>query len=70
MIFDLELNGVSVAAQKPFKRKARSEEMNDTFLNRLEGYVNFIGQVRGKEDRVYSRYKKSFSRIAGPFDSL
>jgi hypothetical protein len=29
----------------------------------LEGYVNFIGQVRGREDRVYLRYDRLFSPV-------
>ena len=63
MIFDLEKNGVSIAAQKHFKLNAPSEELSISFLNRLEGYVNFIGQVRGSEDRVYLRYDRLFSPV-------
>jgi len=30
------------------------------FINRLKGYINFVGQVRGKDDPVYRKFKQSF----------
>ena len=28
------------------------------FMNRLEGYINFVGQVRGKGDALYLKYRE------------
>jgi len=29
----------------------------------LKGYINFIGQVRGKEDAIYSRFLESYLKV-------
>ena len=34
--------------------------IQDKFKNRLKGYINFIGQVRGKNDFIYKRFKSEF----------
>ena len=41
---------------------ARNAQYNHRkhFIYRLEGYINFVGQVRGKEDVVYKKFKASF----------
>ena len=54
-------NGVDAATRKHFgidievqpKTRAR-------FISQLEGYINFIGQVRGKEDSFYRNLKTAF----------
>lgn len=30
------------------------------FMNRLEGYIDFVGQVRGKNDLIYIRFKAQY----------
>jgi RNA-directed DNA polymerase len=32
------------------------DKLQQKFINRLEGYINFVGQVRGKNDLIYKRY--------------
>ena len=32
------------------------------FMYRLEGYINFIGQVRGRNERVYMRLNSDFQK--------
>ncbi len=32
------------------------QRLQDRFMNRLKGYIDFVGQVRGKNDLVYKRY--------------
>lgn len=56
MIFDLEKNGLEVASRRHFKNSTIVPDAGNYFLNRLRGYIDFIGQVRGKEDLVYLRY--------------
>ena len=63
MIHDLNSNGIDAATQRHFgKDVARNAQYNyrKHFIYRLEGYLNFVGQVRGKEDAVYNKLKASF----------
>ncbi len=61
MLHDMTTNGVDAATRKHFgidievqpKTRAR-------FISQLEGYINFIGQVRGKEDSFYRNLKTAF----------
>ena len=66
MIHDLNTNGIDAATQRHFKivctDVARNAQYNHRkhFIYCLEGYINFVGQVRGKEDVVYKKLKTSF----------
>ena len=62
MLHDMTTNGVVVAARKHFRieNDVHTKTMA-RFISRLEGYINFIGQVRGKEDQLYARMKKEFN---------
>ena len=63
MLHDLSMNGVYVAARKHFKIEGDVQaRLLVRFINRLEGYINFIGQVRGKEDILYRNLKNLFNR--------
>ena len=61
MLHDCTTNGIVAASQRHciindgviYKEKER-------FTNRLKGYINFVGQVRGKSDAVYLRMKQRF----------
>ena len=64
MLYDALQNGVSKAARKHFQLKNEMSKMSETyFLNRLDGYINFIGQVRGKEDVLVLKFKEDFKMI-------
>jgi RNA-directed DNA polymerase len=64
MLYDALQNGVSKAAKKHFRLKNEMSKMSETyFLNRLDGYINFIGQVRGKEDALVLKFKEEFKMI-------
>lgn len=56
MIFDLKKNGLEYAAKRHFENSAMVPDAGTYFLNRLRGYVDFIGQVKGKDDLVYLKY--------------
>ncbi|MGE0077645.1 MAG: reverse transcriptase family protein [Bacteroidales bacterium] len=62
MIHDLSLNGLDEAVKKHYKSHILTDEMRVTFLNRLRGYVNFIGQIRGKDDTLYLIFKNKFEK--------
>ena len=61
MLHDLTTNGIDTAAQRHFKLKTTVDsEWRKRFISRLDGYINFVGQVRGKEDAIYRKMKNYF----------
>jgi len=60
----LRLNGIKAADQKHYDSiECISDKNCDAFLFKLKGYINFIGQVRGKEDAIYSRFLESYLKV-------
>jgi len=61
MVHDLSTNGVEMATRRHFNlRSIPSIKQEDYFLNRLVGYINFVGQVRGKDDVLYRKLLADF----------
>ena len=62
MIHDLNANGINAATKRHFglQAKVRSRD-RELFRARLKGYIEFVGQVRGKDDPVYMKLIRSFS---------
>jgi RNA-directed DNA polymerase len=57
MLHDLKNNGIEAAARRHFKSKSNiSSKDVERFINRLKGYINFVGQVRGKDDDAYKKF--------------
>jgi RNA-directed DNA polymerase len=64
MLHDLSRNGVNAATKKHFGIEGDVQAaLLIRFINRLEGYINFIGQVRGKKHPLYLKIKNSFDSI-------
>ena len=64
MLHDFTRNGIDAATQKHFNLKsATAAEHRAKFIQRLEGYINFVGLVRGKNDALYLRSKMSFDKM-------
>ncbi len=58
MLHDLAQNGVDAATKRHFK----SNKIDcQRFTERLHGYINFVGQVRGKDDALYLRFLYQFT---------
>jgi len=58
MLHDLTTNGITIAAQRHFTSNAPTNLNVETlFLDRLNGYINFIGQIRGREDALFLKMK-------------
>jgi len=58
MLHDLTSNGITIAAQRHFASNAPTNLNIETlFLDRLNGYINFIGQIRGREDALFLKMK-------------
>jgi RNA-directed DNA polymerase len=63
MLHDLTKNGLKTATQRHFNLITPPDEaQKQLFIHRLSGYINFIGQVRGKDDSIYRRMAGEFQR--------
>jgi RNA-directed DNA polymerase len=63
MLHDLTKNGLLAAVKNHFSLEKPSEIHYSRFINRLQGYINFVGQVRGKTDVLYLKYKTEFDTV-------
>ena len=63
MLHDLTTNGIEQSVQRHFKVANIEQRHKAKFINRLEGYINFVGQVRGKSDSLYVKQKTAFDNV-------
>ena len=63
MLHHLKCNGLPEAAKKHFNLAGRDKLMEQKFMNRLEGYINFVGMVRGKSDLIFKKYNLEFKML-------
>jgi Reverse transcriptase (RNA-dependent DNA polymerase). len=64
MLHDLNANGLEVAARRHFNLKEDASPLQQShFILRLEGYINFVGQVRGKHDPAYQRFQNARMKV-------
>ncbi|MFZ4740885.1 MAG: reverse transcriptase family protein [Bacteroidales bacterium] len=66
MLHDLTTNGVQLAVQRHFLTANYEQRHGAVFIHRLEGYINFVGQVRGKTDPIYIKHKTAFDKVFEP----
>ena len=63
IIHDIKLNGLEAAARKHYKLIEKIDwNVQCHFNSKVEGYIRFIGQVRGKDDEIYKRLYNNFSK--------
>jgi len=62
MLHDLTTNGIEEAVKRHFANTNLEQTASAKFIHRLEGYINFVGQVRGKGDILYLKYKAAFDK--------
>jgi len=53
----IKTEGIEAAAKKHFKVDIADIKLQQKLLFKLEGQINFIGQVRGKQDLIYLKLK-------------
>lgn len=64
MLHDLTTNGIDTATQRHFNINYEIDtKFKGIFINRLQGYINFVGQVRGKTDSLYIKLKTAFDSV-------
>ena len=64
MLHHFKMNGINSATQKHFDLN-RLASMNEcqSFVDKLNGNIGFIGQVRGLEDKIFLKFKEQLSGI-------
>lgn len=63
MIYDLTHNGILAATKNHFKIKGEiSFQHCEKFFNRLSGMIQFIGQVRGPQDKIFLTFRSQFNQ--------
>jgi RNA-directed DNA polymerase len=64
MLHDFTTNGIESATRRHFNLKGDvAVKLRAKFIHRLEGYINFVGQVRGKDDSLFIKFKEEFDSI-------
>jgi RNA-directed DNA polymerase len=64
MLHDLTTNGIDAATQRHLNIKTDIETKHRLkFIQRLEAYINFTGQVRGQADLYYRKQKSIFDSV-------
>ncbi len=67
MLHDLVTNGINIAAKRHFKLKTTpTTEHIQKFILRLDAYISFIGQIRGKQDPLYIKHKTKMDEYLKP----
>lgn len=64
MLYDASKNGIEIAASKHFTSNKNNTFSDSTyFLNRLDGYINFIAQVKGFDDALVIKLKSDYKNL-------
>jgi RNA-directed DNA polymerase len=61
ILYSWEKMGVELAAAKHYQLRNLSAVDVPKFVRKIAGQIEFVGQVRGVNDSVYKRLKKTFS---------
>ncbi len=64
MLYDAQTNGIYDATQKHFKILGYvDKKYRIQFIDRLQGYINFVGQVTGTNSIHYLKFKRAIDGI-------
>lgn len=65
MLHDITTNGWETATANHFKLASKSDALHflEKFLNRLKGYIQFVGQVRGKNDPMFLKFDLGYKEL-------
>jgi RNA-directed DNA polymerase len=64
MLHDLAVNGEETAVQRHFGYSIVQKQHITEFRNRLSGYINFVGMVRGRNDSIYLKFKFELEQLS------
>ena len=68
MLFDASKNGIQTATANHFNyslTQAKNHEIQ--FINKLYGYINFISQVKGKEDKIVELLRTQYNSLVSSY---
>jgi RNA-directed DNA polymerase len=68
MLFDASKNGIQTATANHFNyslTQAKNHEIQ--FINKLYGYINFISQVKGKEDKMVELFRTQYNSLVSNY---
>jgi len=63
MLHDAETSGLEKATSKHLSSHFITHDQQELFLNRLQGYINWVGQVRGLNDPMHLRFTEGLLRV-------
>jgi RNA-directed DNA polymerase len=63
MLHDLTTSGLEQATKRHLKSEVVTVHQAAQFMHRLRGYINFVGQVRGKNDALYHTFKTTINKV-------
>ena len=63
VLHDIKLNGIEKATMKHYKTLLVDEKLINTLVLSISGKINFIGQVRGKDDLIYNKFRQELNLV-------
>lgn len=67
IIHDISINGLELAAKRHLNTIETNQKDLQFFKTKIEGYIRFIGQVRGREDDIYNQLFNNFNKYFSSF---
>ena len=61
ILHDIKINGLEKATIKHYNAKEVSEKLVNTFYLSIAGKIAFVGQVRGKDDLIYTKLRQELN---------
>jgi RNA-directed DNA polymerase len=63
ILHSCSLLGTDVACAKHYGARELNPKQLETFRCKLKGQIEFVGQVRGKDDNLYKKFKALWEQI-------
>jgi RNA-directed DNA polymerase len=60
VLHHIKAEGIEEAAKKHYKVSIADQVLQQKLLYKVKGQIDFVGQVRGKEDAIYLKVKNYF----------
>ena len=64
LLHDAGRNGAASAAMRHYGWNYSDDQLTDRFLNKIGGYISFVGMVRGREDKIYQNLRQAFNSVS------
>ncbi len=64
ILHNIKIAGIEAATKKHYKVVFADSLLQKKLVSKLNGQIDFVGQVRGKEDVIYNKLKSSYLSIS------